>query len=140
MAVNQCAFCDKYSNQVELLIKERDTCICNECVDTCVKVLHEQRGHTLLHALRAAWSRCSEGEQMTFLAERGAVAAPAPAPPEPPPPSSEWQYGSHIDSLPTQPPLEENLAPVAEVKTEEADEGEPADWWRELTERKSRRV
>ena len=41
-----CCACDKNQNETEILIvlnKKIGTCLCNECVDICTKILIEQR-------------------------------------------------------------------------------------------------
>ena len=37
----KCSFCDKTDDQLALLIKQKNTYICNECVAICVRVLSE---------------------------------------------------------------------------------------------------
>lgn len=49
--------------------------------------------------------------------------------------SSTVQRGTHIDSMPTQPPLAANPRPV-EVAA--ADDDEPADWWKEMNAKMGR--
>jgi hypothetical protein len=53
---------------------------------------------------------------------------------------SEVQHGSHIDSMPTQPPLPENRQPVGEhveavIVDKIVEDDEPADWWKEMNAR-----
>ncbi len=137
-----CSFCSKSEIDVLVLISATDTpsFICDTCVGTCVDVLREKRGETHSQRLWAAWSACSEGDRQKFLIATAPTPPPAPAPLSAEPlPSHEWQHGPHIDSLPTQPPLVENVAPVATLEAEEADDDdEPADWWKELVNKRGR--
>lgn len=38
-----CSFCNKHRDTVKILIKDRDVCICNECVDLCHSIINSDK-------------------------------------------------------------------------------------------------
>ena len=39
----ECSFCGKKSHEVDLLIKNEDVCICDECVKKCNEIILERK-------------------------------------------------------------------------------------------------